>query len=192
MVSGMQAKSEKETRFISWNVRGLGGLLKQAQIQEMLEGTDAQIVALQETKLATEGGDEVRDFLKRRFVVHESWVKAEARGKVVHRGGILMAVAKEMASWIRKVEERIPGYLMVVHMEEGKRKLAVINMYYPAYEPDGTKGRGALMNSVENALEETLREARGGGEMVVLLTDGNGENSDTERRLDWEEHVVNA
>ncbi|KAJ4452866.1 hypothetical protein PAPYR_12840 [Paratrimastix pyriformis] len=87
----------------------------------MMEGAEAQIVALQETKLATERDDEVRDFLKGRFVVHESWVKAEEKGRVVHRGGVLTAVAREMASWVKRVEEVVPGYLMVIHMEEGKR-----------------------------------------------------------------------
>ncbi|KAJ4453817.1 hypothetical protein PAPYR_11614 [Paratrimastix pyriformis] len=87
--------------------------------------------------LATERDDEVRDFLKGRFVVHESWVKAEEKGRVVHRGGVLTAVAREMASWVKRVEEVVPGYLMVIHMEEGKRRFAVLNMYYPAYEPDG-------------------------------------------------------
>ncbi|KAJ4453970.1 hypothetical protein PAPYR_11440 [Paratrimastix pyriformis] len=78
-----------------------------------------------------------------------------------------------MASWVKRVEEVVPGYLMVIHMEEGKRRFAVLNMYYPAYEPDGVKGKGVLMSSVESALTETVREARGNGEMVILLTDGN-------------------
>jgi hypothetical protein len=153
----MRRKTLEETRILSWNIRAVGPALKKENLSDMIRQTAPDVILLQETKIGAK--NEIESCVGVRYQVFKS--------SETNRGGVVTCIRKELLHWKKNWEVHVPQYLTSLDLMKDKRKIKVVNMYYPGKEYQTEQAE------VETKLAEILRKAREEGMDVILGTDGN-------------------